>query len=117
MKILHVNMDFLPSVGGAQMSVHQLALGQTQAGHDVSVLTNRKSARKMNGRLPYAVLPVFHRTSHMFRAPDSFVKRTFLTSSRGGIRVTGSSTFATCMALCQRVTSSRHFRLVGPKCS
>lgn len=77
MKILHLNMDFLPSVGGAQMSVHQLALGQTQAGHQVSILTNRKSAKSMSGHLPYDVVPAFHRTSHMFRAKDSWLKKLF----------------------------------------
>lgn len=77
MKIVHINMDFLPSVGGAQVSVHQLALGQTEAGHDVTVLTNRKSARQMKGVLPYEVVPVFHRTSHMFRAADGWLKRVF----------------------------------------
>lgn len=77
MKIVHINMDFLPSVGGAQMSVHQLALGQTEAGHDVTVLTNRKSARQMKGVLPYEVVPAFHRTSHMFRATDGWLKKAF----------------------------------------
>lgn len=77
MKILHINMDFLPSVGGAQMSVHQLALGQTQAGHDVTVLTSRKCAKRMRGILPYKVVPVFHRSSHMFRARDGWMKKVF----------------------------------------
>lgn len=77
MRILHVNMDFLPSIGGVQVVVHNLALEQSRAGHEVSVLTNRKSARVMRGKLPYAILPVFHRSSHMFRSPDSWLKNFF----------------------------------------
>ncbi|MGN6089573.1 MAG: glycosyltransferase family 4 protein [Actinomycetales bacterium] len=44
MRIVHVTDVYLPRVGGIERQVHQLALRQAAAGHDVHVLTTTPSA-------------------------------------------------------------------------
>jgi glycosyltransferase involved in cell wall biosynthesis len=57
MRIIHFTGTFLPTVGGAQAVVHNLALEQTKMGHDVYVL-NWYSRRKhaIRRHLPYRLL-------------------------------------------------------------
>lgn len=58
MRIAHLAPGFLPVIGGAEIAVHNLALEQHRAGHDVTVITRYHSWRTLASALPYRVLPM-----------------------------------------------------------
>ena len=63
MRILHVTDCYLPQVGGIEMHVHDLAVRQRRAGHDVHVLTSTPGSdvvdppwvRRLDGRTPTGI--------------------------------------------------------------
>ena len=57
MKIAHFTFTFLPTLGGAQIVVHNLAVRQC-ADHNVTVVTSWKSFCATRSRVPYKVQPL-----------------------------------------------------------
>ena len=57
MRIVHFTTPFLPRIGGAEISVHNLARQQRIAGHEVYVLTGwARKKRAIRTLLPYTLL-------------------------------------------------------------
>ena len=62
MKIALLASTFLPRVGGAEMVVHNLAMGLQERGHDVTVITWWGLWAGVRGRVPYRVMPLLPRS-------------------------------------------------------
>lgn len=62
MKIVHFPSSFLPTIGGAEIVVHNLALHQLRAGHEVAVITRWGSWRAVASSVPYKVVPLLPRS-------------------------------------------------------
>ena len=62
MKIALLASSFLPRLGGAEVVVHNLALGLQRRGHAPVVITWWGQARALRGRLPYPVWPLLPRS-------------------------------------------------------
>jgi len=66
MRIAHLTITFLPTVGGAQSVVHMLALKQHKLGHKVTVVTPWNSCQAVKRLVPYTMrplIPLGHRLS------------------------------------------------------
>lgn len=57
-KIAHLTFSFLPKIGGKEIFVHNLALHQEEAGHQVTVITTWNCWHDMKKRGPYRMLPL-----------------------------------------------------------
>ena len=57
MNIAHLTSTFLPQIGGAEIVVHNLAVNQQAAGHQVFVIANWRISKMLHGSLPYDILP------------------------------------------------------------
>ena len=66
MKIAHLISTFLPSRGGAEVCVHNLACSQTELGHMVKVIAPKK--QHVPG-LPYEVLPLMQGSVRLSMMP------------------------------------------------
>lgn len=62
MNIVHFPSSFLPQIGGAQFVVHNLALQQLRAGHQVTVVAPWRSWRAVASSMPYKVVPLLPRS-------------------------------------------------------
>ncbi|MBF0290426.1 MAG: glycosyltransferase, partial [SAR324 cluster bacterium] len=62
MKIAHLSFSFLPQIGGAEIFVHNLALQQEQAGHQVLVICGWNYWREIKGAIHYTVRPLLPKT-------------------------------------------------------
>jgi len=62
MKIAHFTTAFLPTIGGAEIAVHNVALEQHESGHDVTVVVTWRSWKAVGRRLPYRVVPLLPRS-------------------------------------------------------
>lgn len=62
MRIAHLPSGFFPSIGGAQVVVHNIAMQQQMAGHQIALIdrvTDRWGAyQQVKASLPYPVLPL-----------------------------------------------------------
>lgn len=69
MKVLLITSSFLPSLGGAEIGLHNIALKLTDKGHQVTVLTSflhRRRLRKTGAILPYRVIAFPPRFLHCY---------------------------------------------------
>jgi glycosyltransferase involved in cell wall biosynthesis len=57
MRIAHVSDVYLPRLGGIEMQVHDLALQQQAAGHDVTIYTSQPAAGQVDSDLRVVRLP------------------------------------------------------------
>ena len=62
MKIALLASTFLPRVGGAEIVVHNLAMGLQERGHQVTVITWWGLWVGIRGKVPYRVLPLLPRS-------------------------------------------------------
>jgi glycosyltransferase involved in cell wall biosynthesis len=62
MRIVHLTSTFLPNIGGAEIDVHNLALQQHMAGHELTVMTKSRSWKQLRKELPYRLLPLLPQT-------------------------------------------------------
>ena len=62
MKIALLASSFLPRVGGAEIVVHNLAMGLQERGHQVTVITWWGLWAGIRGKVPYRVLPLLPRS-------------------------------------------------------
>jgi glycosyltransferase involved in cell wall biosynthesis len=62
MRIVHLTSTFLPNIGGAEIDVHNLAIQQHKAGHELTVITKPHSWRELRKELPYRLLPLLPQT-------------------------------------------------------
>jgi len=62
MKIALLASTFLPRVGGAEMVVHNLAMGLRERGHQVTVITWWGLWAGIRGKVPYKVVPLLPRS-------------------------------------------------------
>ncbi|NCC61140.1 MAG: glycosyltransferase family 1 protein [Verrucomicrobiae bacterium] len=67
MRIIHLASSFLPRMGGAETTVHNLAMEQLRNGHEPVVVTWWGLYSKVHRYLPYPVCPLM---------PRSFTKKT-----------------------------------------
>lgn len=70
MNIAILASSFLPTIGGAEVAVHNLAMQFGKMGHRAFVVTWWGSWRQIRGQLPYPVLPLLPR-SHTDRGRDA----------------------------------------------
>lgn len=62
MKIAFLASTFLPTIGGAEVLMHNLAIHLQQMGHDVHIITWWGNWLKVRGQLPYPVHPLLPRS-------------------------------------------------------
>ena len=70
MNIAILASSFLPSIGGAEVAIHNLALQFRKMGHRVHVITWWGNWVRIRGQLPYSVLPLLPR-SHTDKDRDA----------------------------------------------
>ena len=62
MKIAFLASTFLPTIGGAEVVIHNLAIHLGRLGHDVHVITWWGNWMQVPGKLPYSVRPLLPRS-------------------------------------------------------
>ena len=62
MKIAFLASTFLPTIGGAEVLMHNLAIHLQKMGHEVHVITWWGNWIKIRGKLPYPVHPLLPRS-------------------------------------------------------
>lgn len=68
MRIAHLAFSFLPTIGGAEIVLHNLASAQAKAGHDVTIVAPWKYRARKDTGAPYRLLPLLPRSQRFSAA-------------------------------------------------
>lgn len=72
MRILHLTTTYLPTLGGGEIAVHNVASKQLLKGHDPIVLVRFRNWKKISKLVPYKVIPIWPFLLYIIYKLDKF---------------------------------------------